>query len=286
MHTLFYFQPSSILPLIYPHMSKVVLITGISSGFGKYTSEYLIGKKYIVYGTARKQTDVKEGIQLLIADVTDQASVDKAIETIIAKEGRIDVLINNAGMGLGGPIEDYLEEEAAIQMNTNFMGTFRMCKSVLPQMRKQKSGLIINTSSIGGLMGLPFQGFYSASKYAVEGFSEALRYEVKNFGINVVLINPGDFKTQFTANRKSIAHVDGKSAYYEQFSKSLSIIEKDETNGCDPIMLARKIACIIEKKNPSARYIIASFEQKFAVWLKNILPEKIFFMIIGSHYGV
>jgi NAD(P)-dependent dehydrogenase (short-subunit alcohol dehydrogenase family) len=268
-------------------MTKVILITGISSGLGKYTAEYLCEKKHIVYGTSRKEMDVKDGIHLLKLDVTDPKSVEEAIMTVVSKEGRIDVLINNAGMGLGGPVEEFSDEEAKMQLDANLFGTFRMCKGVLPYMRAKNNGIIINISSIGGLMGLPFQGFYSASKFAVEGFSESLRYETRHFNIHTVLINPGDFNTNFTANRKAVATVSENSPYYNQYVKSLSIIEKDETaNGCDPMVMAKKIASIIEKRNPATRYIVASFEQKLAVWLKYILPEKLFFRIIGSHYGV
>jgi short-subunit dehydrogenase len=161
-----------------------------------------------------------------------------------------------------------------------------MCKAVLPFMRKQKNGLIINISSVGGLMGLPFQGFYSASKYAIEGFSETLRYEVKRHGISVVLINPGDFKTHFTINRKTIANFNSDSVYNNQYVKTLAIIEKDENIGLNPLIIAKKIANIIESRNPATRYIVASFDQKLAVCLKKILPEKLFFKIIGGHYGV
>jgi NAD(P)-dependent dehydrogenase (short-subunit alcohol dehydrogenase family) len=267
-------------------MAKVILITGISSGLGKYTAEYLSEKKHIVYGTSRRETEVKEGIHLLKVDVTDTSSVAEAIQSVISKEGRIDVLINNAGMGLGGPVEEFTDEESKMQLDANFFGTFHMCKGVLPYMRNQNNGLVINISSIGGLMGLPFQGFYSASKFAVEGLTESLRYETRKFHINFVLINPGDFKTHFTANRKAIASLSEKSAYYDQYTKSISVIEKDENNGCDPMVLAKKIASIVEKKNPATRYIVASFEQKLAVWLKYLLPEKIFLRILGSHYGV
>jgi NAD(P)-dependent dehydrogenase (short-subunit alcohol dehydrogenase family) len=268
-------------------MSKVILITGISSGLGKFTAEYLVDLNYKVYGTSRNEMDVKKGIYLLKTDITDDQSVVNTVQIVVEKEGRIDVLINNAGYGVGGPVEFHSTEEAMLQIDTNLMGTFRMCKAILPVMRKQNYGTIINISSIGGLMGLPFQGFYSASKFAIEGLTESLRYETRKFNVNMVLVNPGDFKTKFTANRKSISAMSAENAYSSQYHKSIAIIEKDETVlGCEPTILAKKIACIIEKKNPATRYIVASFEQKLAVWLKYILPEKLFFRIIGSHYGV
>ena len=154
-------------------------------------------------------------------------------------------------------------------------------------MREQGGGTIINFSSIGGLMGLPFQAFYSAGKFAIEGFSEALRMEISRYNIKVVLINPGDFHTSNSANRRNfLAPTDTSDPYNAQFSKTLEIIEKDESNGWEPIVLARKIVKIVESRNPAQRYIIASFEQKLAVVLKYVLPGKIFRMILQDHYKI
>jgi NAD(P)-dependent dehydrogenase (short-subunit alcohol dehydrogenase family) len=267
-------------------MQKVILITGVSSGFGKNIAALLHKAGHVVYGTCRKPTENIGDFNQVIMDVTDTQSVNNAISGILKKEGHIDVIINNAGMGIGGPIEEFSEEDALLQMNTNFMGIFRVCKAVLPAMRAQKAGLIINISSVGGLMGLPFQGFYSASKYAVEGFSESLRYETKQFNIKVVLVNPGDFSTGFTANRKPLQNMTSTSAYFSQYSKTLAIIENDENNGMKPLVLAKKINKIVNCTSPKTRYVVASFEQKLAVWLKKILPEKIFFPLIGGHYGM
>lgn len=268
-------------------MVKVVLITGVSSGFGKATSEILVSKGYKVYGISRKQNaDLNPNIKTLQADVTDAVSVHKAVASVIEAEGRIDVLINNAGMGITGSIEDASPSDISLQMNTNFTGYVTMIQAVLPFMRKQGGATIINTSSIGGLMGLPYQGFYSASKFAVEGLSEALRMELAPYKIKIVVIQPGDFFTNFTANRKSAASSKPGSAYESQFQKTLSIIEKDEKGGLPPDFLARKVASILEQKNPCNTYIIATLEQKFAVVLKRILPGPWFSKILSSHYGI
>ena len=267
-------------------MKKVVFITGISSGFGKSTAEYLAQKGHVIYGTSRKDIDVEDRINVLKADVTDVDSVKAAIETVLQKEGRIDILINNAGMGISGPVETALSDDIRLQMRTNFMGAVNVIQAVLPAMRKQKSGTIINISSIGGLMGLPFQGFYSASKFAIEGISEALRMELKPFNIKVVVIRPGDFFTSFTSNRKADENISGNNPYEPQFRKSLSIIETDEKGGMKPEFFARKLARIIEKKNPNSTYIISTAEQKLAVVLKRILPDALFAGILGSHYGI
>ena len=161
-----------------------------------------------------------------------------------------------------------------------------MIQAVLPAMRSQGGATIVNISSIGGIMGLPFQGFYSASKYAIEGMSEALRMELKPFRINIIVIRPGDFFTNFTANRKSIKAINKEGAYDSQFAKSLSIIENDESKGLPPDFLARKLAKILEKKNPCHTYVVATLEQKFAVLLKKILPGSLFAAILSSHYGI
>ena len=263
-------------------MAKIILITGISSGFGRQTAQCLAEQGHSVYGTVRKDCETSGRVNVLKMDLTDNESINKAVRTVVEKEGRIDVLINNAGMHTGGPIETTPQEYIRLQMDTNFIGMVNITNSVLPIMRKQGGGMIINISSIGGLMGLPFQAFYSASKFATEGFSEALRMEVRGFNIKVVVINPGDFHTNNSANRRNFLAPAGP--YQKEFENSLSIIEKDEANGWPPEILAKKIIKIVECRNPGQRYIIASFEQKLAVILKRILPGRWFMKILASHY--
>jgi NAD(P)-dependent dehydrogenase (short-subunit alcohol dehydrogenase family) len=268
-------------------MKKIILITGISSGFGKNTARLLSEKGHIVYGTVRKNSDQLPLVNYLTADLTDNVSISEAVSSVVRKEGRIDILINNAGMHTGGSIETSPIENVKLQTDTNLMGTVVLTREVLPIMRKQGGGTIINISSIGGLMGLPFQGFYSASKFALEGFSEALRMEVSPFKINVVVINPGDFNTSNTANRRNyLSPSTDDDPYYKQFTRTLAIIEKDESNGWDPHVMARKIAKIVECKNPRQRYIIASSDQKLAVILKRVMPAKLFRIILQNHYKI
>jgi short-subunit dehydrogenase len=268
-------------------MKKVILITGISSGFGKQVATLLSEKGHIVYGTVRKKTVSGPSVNYLTMDLTDIVSIKSAVSAVLEKEGRIDVLINNAGMHTGGPVETSPIENIRLQMDTNFMGMVHITREVLPFMRKQGGGTIINFSSIGGLMGLPFQAFYSAGKFAIEGFSEALRMELSQFKIRIVLINPGDFHTSNSANRRNYLAPSGNNdPYQEQFEKTLAVIEKDEANGWEPVVLARKIVKIVECKNPRQRYIIASFEQKLAVVLNYILPGKLFRMILQDHYKI
>jgi NAD(P)-dependent dehydrogenase (short-subunit alcohol dehydrogenase family) len=268
-------------------MKKVILITGISSGFGKQTAELLASQGHTVYGTIRRDVETSPSVSVLKLDLTNIESIKQTVQTIIRKEGRIDVLINNAGMHTGGPIETSPIENIKLQMDTNFLGMVNLTREVLPVMRKQGGGTIISFSSIGGLMGLPFQAFYSAGKFAIEGFSEALRMEVKQFNIKIVLINPGDFHTNNSANRRNfLAPTDAGDPYNQQYLKTMAIIEKDEANGWEPIVLAKKLVKIVESKNPRQKYIIASFEQKLAVALKYILPGKLFAMILEDHYKI
>jgi NAD(P)-dependent dehydrogenase (short-subunit alcohol dehydrogenase family) len=268
-------------------MNKVILITGISSGFGKQTSGILAEAGHKVYGTMRIPQPAAKDVHVLKMDLTDHESIRQAVADVLEAEGRIDVLINNGGMHTGGPIETTPLEYARLQIETNFMGTVALTREVLPVMRKQGGGTIINFSSIGGLMGLPFQGFYSAGKFAIEGFSEALRMEVKRFNIKVVLINPGDFHTNNSANRRNyLAPTGSDDPYNGQFPRTLEVIEKDENGGWKPEVLAGKMLRIVESKNPRHRYIIASSEQKLAVALKYILPGKLFSSILESHYKI
>ena len=261
----------------------VVFITGISSGFGLETAKLLSQEGHTVYGTVRRSVEPLPKVNYIQLDVRDRDDVKKAVDKIIEKEGRIDVLVNNAGMGIGGPLEFATEEEIRLQMDTNFMGLVHCVDAVLPYMRKQGSGKIIALSSIGGLMGLPFQGFYSASKFAIEGYCETLRLETKFFGIRVIVLRPGDFATGFTGSRKKVNNEAALEAY-PIYKTAIEKVEHDENSGLKPIVLARKINQIIQKKNPRNGYVVASFEQKISVLLKRILPAKWFVRILGSYY--
>jgi len=267
-------------------MSKVIFITGVSTGLGKHTAEYLAQNGFTVYGTSRNETRIGGGVHTLMMDVTDVLSIQKAINTVLEKEGKIDVMINNAGMGISGAIEEATTEEIRLQMDTNFLGMVHVIQAILPSMRQQGSGTIINMSSLGGICALPFQGFYCASKFAIVGFSDSLRMEVKPFNIKVVVIEPGDFHTNFTSNRVIQQKAKNNSPYEAQFNKTMGIIEKDETGGLHPDKLALKIFKIINSKNPCQVYVVSSFEQRLVPYIKRLLPHKWFYSIIGSHYGV
>lgn len=261
----------------------VILITGITSGFGRAMARQLSLDGHKVYGTYRRDSDPLPGVTYIRADVQDQESLKNAVAQVVEAEGRIDTLISNAGMGIGGPLEFTSIEDAQRQMDVNFMGMVRLVSLVVPIMRQQRHGHIICVSSIGGLMGLPYQGMYSASKFAIEGYCESLRLEVRQFGIKVTVINPGDFATGFTAQRDKVDNPDALAAY-PGYAKSMESIEHDENSGLHPDRLARRISKIVRKRHPRNRYIIATLVQKASVVLKAILPAKWYDRILGSYY--
>ena len=261
----------------------VILITGITSGFGRAMAQQLCADGHKVYGTYRRDSQQIPGVTYLKADVQDESSLRSAVNSVIEKEGRIDTVVSNAGMGVGGPLEFTSSEDAQRQMDVNFMGMVRLLNLVVPIMRKQHHGHIICISSIGGLMGLPYQGMYSASKFAIEGYCEALRLEVRQFGIKVTVINPGDFFTGFTAARIKNLPPEAATAY-PGYTDSMASIESDERSGLQPEYLARRICRIISKKHPRNRYIIATFIQKTSVVLKAFLPAKWYDRILASYY--
>jgi len=265
--------------------TKVVLITGGSSGIGKAIGEYLQNKGFKVYGTTRtleKHADFN-GFQLLKMDVTNIESIQQAVDTILVKEGRIDVLINNAGIGITGPIEETPHTEIVKVFDTNFHGQIHTIKAVLPQMRKQKAGLIINITSIAGFMGLPYRGIYSATKGAMELITETLRMETKDFGIHITSIAPGDFTTNIAAGRYH-APILEDSAYRIPYDKTLQLIDKGVNEGEDPVLMAQTVLKVINAKNPKVRYKVGSFMQKFSLRLKNVLPDKVYEKLLLNHY--
>jgi len=271
------------------NVTKVIMVTGATSGFGKAAALYLAGIGHKVYGFGRSVEATKEeaggNLIMMQMDVNDSASVNGAVDAVIAAEGRIDVLLSAAGLGFGGSIEDASVAEAKGIFETNFFGLMRVNKAVLPQMRMQKSGLIILVSSIGGLIGLPFQGVYSATKFATEGMAEAMSMEVRPFGIDVVVVEPGDFATGFTANRvKAVAAISGESAYKAAYERAMKNIEKDETSGYKPDVFASAISRIIRARRRKLRYLIGSPLQKSSIMIKKLLPSRLFERIMSWYY--
>ena len=265
-------------------MQKVVFITGASSGIGKAIGEFLHHKNFIVYGTSRNPSKVENSIFPLVAlDVRDVISIKTAIAEVLLKEGKIDVVINNAGVGITGPLEEIPLEEIKNNFETNLFGPIEVMKAVLPQMRSQKSGLIINITSIAGYMGLPYRSVYSSSKGALELITEALRMEVKSFGIHITNVAPGDFATNIAAGRYHAPVVKG-SAYEMTYGNTLKEMDSHVDSGSNPNQMAEVIYKIINTSNPKIHYKVGAFMQKFSIVLKRILPDKIYEKMLMNHY--
>ena len=267
-------------------MSKVVLITGGSSGIGKSIGEFLHQKGFVVYGTSRNPEKITNSEFPLVAlDVRDKQSIVNCFAEVIQKSGRLDIVINNAGVGITGPIEEIPTEEIRNNFETNLFGPIEVTKAVLPQMREQKSGLIINITSIAGYMGLPYRGIYSASKGALELITEAIRMEVKSFGIQITNVAPGDFATNIAAGRYHAPIVKG-SAYEVPYGNTLKEIDSHVDSGSNPNEMAKVIFAIIQTDKPKVHYKVGAFMQKFSIVLKRILPDTVYEKILMNHYKV
>lgn len=264
-------------------MSKVVLITGASSGIGKAIGEYLHHKNLVVYGTSRNPERITNSVfPLLKLDVRNSESIHHAIAEVIRISGRIDVVINNAGVGIIGPLEEIPLEEIRNNFETNLFGPIEVMKAALPQMRAQKSGLIINITSIAGYMGLPYRAVYSASKGALELVTEALRMEVKPFGIEITNVAPGEFATNIADHRYHVP-VSPTSAY-AAYGKTVDVINSQVGGGDDPVKMGEAIFRIIHTDKPSGHYKIGPFLSKFSIVLKRILPDKRYEKMLMKHY--
>jgi NAD(P)-dependent dehydrogenase (short-subunit alcohol dehydrogenase family) len=265
-------------------MNKVVLITGGSSGIGKSIGEFLHHKGFVVYGTSRNPERVLNSIfPLITLDVRNADSIQSAVDKIIATSGRLDVVINNAGVGITGPLEEIPMTEIKNNFETNFFGPIEVMKAVLPQMRLQQSGLIINITSIAGYMGLPYRSIYSASKGALELITEALRMEVKSFGIQITNIAPGDFATNIAAGRFHAPVIKG-SAYEVSYGNNLKTMDEHVDSGSNPNEMAEAVYAVIQNPNPKIHYKVGAFMQKFSIVLKRVLPDKMYEKMLMNHY--
>jgi short-subunit dehydrogenase len=262
-------------------MKKVALVTGASSGIGKETAKLLLNDGFIVYGAARrvdKMAELKDaGVILLEMDVSNEESMVKGIDELLNREKRIDVLVNNAGYGSYGALEDVPLSEARYQFEVNIFGLARLTQLVLPTMRAQHSGKIINISSIGGSIGVPHGSWYHATKFAVEGLSDSLRMELKQFGIDVVVIKPGAIVTEWnTIARENLTKVSGKTDYEKLAMKHVKMMERaDGSMGSQPIVIAKIIRKAVLARNPKTRYAVGG-GAKPILFLRRILSDRMF----------
>jgi len=271
-------------------MKKVVLVTGASAGMGKETAKLLVEMGFVVYAAARRLEKMKDlqslGVKLLKMDVTEDASMVKGVNEILSNEKRIDVLVNNAGYGSYGALEDVPMSEARYQFEVNVFGLARLTQLVLPVMRQQGSGKIINVSSMGGKFGEPHGSWYHATKYAVEGLSDSLRMELKQFGIQVVVIQPGSIKTEWnTIARDNLRKVSGHTAYKDLALKHIKVLAAfdEKSRSSEPIVVAKTIARAITSNHPKTRYATGA-NAKIILFLRKILSDKMFDFVMLSTY--
>ncbi len=251
---------------------KTIIITGTSSGVGFSLAEYFGKKGHHVYGLSRKTVESKY-FTSIPTDITDLGQIENAINQVLEKETRIDVLINNAGMGMVGSVEDSTKEDITKLFNLNLIGAVQMMSAVMPSMRAQKQGQIINVSSIGSEMGLPFRGFYSASKSALDKVVEAMRYEVFQWNVDVCSLHLGDIKTKIAENR---VRTQVSQPYETIFNKVYSLMNAHVDDGNEPEEVALYIDQLLNKKSWKAHYYFGKFGQKIGVPLKWILPQKVY----------
>lgn len=267
-------------------MKKVALITGASSGIGFDTAVELQKKGFIIYGAARRVDRLEKlkekGINIIELDVTNEESMKNCVNTILEKEGSIDVLVNNAGYGSFGAVEDVSMEEARRQIEVNVLGLARMTQLVLPSMRKHKFGKIVNISSMAGKIHTPFGAWYHATKFAVEGFSDCLRMEVQGFGIDVILVEPGGIKTDWGTIAADHLENSAKGGAYEKDASKAAKNMKTRYTGdslTKPIVIANTIVKAVTARKPKTRYLVG-YAAKPGVFLRRILSDRMFDKII------
>ena len=284
-------------------MKKVALITGSSSGIGFYTALKFARDGYVTYASVRniksdgvsslKKIASQENldIRIILLDVTQAETIKKSVKEIIDLEGKIDVLINNAGVMYLGPVETFSIDEVKEQFETNYFGALRVIKEVAPLMREQQSGYIINVSSINGLIAVPLYGMYSSSKYALESMSEVLRFELSHFGIKVALVEPGIFHTNFWKNRKHPASIHDNNSPYKDLVNYLKAIDTRQKMKSsqflqklfNPQKVANRIYKLTQQSNPPLRQIVG-YDPKIFYLARRLLPYSIWAGILHRIY--
>jgi len=265
---------------------KVILITGSSSGMGKEFVKVLLNDGHTIYGAARRVSNMEDirqmGAKILEMDVTDEDSMVNAVATIVKEQGRIDVLINSAGFGLNGALEDVPMKDARYQFEVNVFGLARLSQIVMPEMRKNRSGKIINISSVAGRTPSPFAAWYHASKYALEAISDSMRLELKPFGIDVVIIEPGSVKSEWgSIALDNAVKNSGKSVYKEMVQTYVNNIRGVDSKASEPIVIAKLVKKAIDAKKPRIRYV-GGFMAKPILFIQKILPARMFDAMLSS----
>ena len=266
-------------------MGEVVLITGASSGIGQACADRLHGQGRTVVGASRRGT-TNGGWSAVTMDVDSDASVESGLAGVVAEHGRLDAVVTCAGWGLAGAVEETPLDGARQQFETNFWGTVRVVQGALPAMRRQGGGRLVLMSSIGGVVGLPFQAFYTASKFALEGYGEALAYEVAPFGIGVTLVEPGNVRTGFTAARREVRPTGGDAPYADAEARAVGKMAEDEAAGVDPDNVAAVVQRVLEARRPPRRASVGSLDERVGIIGKRLLPYRLFERAAKGSLGV
>jgi short-subunit dehydrogenase len=268
-------------------MKKTVLVTGASAGIGKATAIYLAQNGYLVYGAARRMEKMKDlityGVKPVSLDVTKDESITACVEQIFNEAGSIDILVNNAGFGSYGAIEDVSMDDARYQLEVNVLGAMRLTQLVLRKMRENKYGKIVNISSVGGKIVFPLGGWYHATKFALEALSDSMRNEVREFGIDIIVVEPGATKSEWgNIATDSLIKVSGHTAYKELAIKTNKVFTELSGNVVEPIVIAKLIRTGIEAKNPKTRYTTNQMASSALLFLRRILSDKLMDKLIMS----
>ncbi len=263
----------------------VVVITGASAGIGRATADRLHGAGWTVIGASRRGTSPGTW-QPLVMDVDDDNSVAEGMAGVVAEHDRLDAVVACAGWGLAGSVEQTPLSDAKDQMETNFWGAVRVVQSALPVFRSHRGGRVVLVSSIGGVLGIPFQAFYSASKFAMEGYGEALAYEVAPFGVHVTLVEPGNVRTDFTSSRRDVAVPEGPDPYGAATTKAVAKMEEDERNGVPPADVAAVIAKVLTASRPPRRASVGKMGERVGIVGKRLLPYRLFEAAAKDSLGI
>ncbi len=261
---------------------KVAIVTGGTSGIGRATALALQERGYTVYELSRRAEGMPD-IRHIVADITKEETLQAAVEQVLAVEGRLDLVVNNAGFGISGAIEFTDTQEAQRLFDTLFFGMVRMNRCVIPLMRQQGRGRIVNISSVAAPVPIPFQAYYSAGKAAINAYTMALANELRPFGVTVCAVMPGDIKTGFTAARHKI--IDGDGIYQGRIGRSVQRMEHDEQTGMDPAKVGRYIAAVASREGSHHPLYATRIDYKFFVFLTKVLPARFLNWLIYQLYG-
>jgi NAD(P)-dependent dehydrogenase (short-subunit alcohol dehydrogenase family) len=268
---------------------RVALVTGASAGIGRACADRLAAAGWVVTGASRRGTgpaDYGARWAGLVMDVDEESAVRSGVSAVLAEHGRIDALVASAGWGIAGAAEFTSIEAARAQFETNFWGCVRCVQAVLPHMRAQRSGRIVLISSLAGVIGIPFQAYYTASKFALEGFGEALAYEVAPFGVGVTLVQPGNIATDFTSSRRISADDDTESVYAEAMTRAVAVMERDEAHGAPAGQVAAAVQRVLESARPPRRVSAGKPAERAGLVAKRLLPFRLFEAAAKPSLGV